>query len=66
MRIGTIHAKAGNRTIDKRRIDSFQRRVIKPIFCQPAHLEIFHKDIGFCCQPPQDGAALGRGDIDGK
>ena len=66
VRVWPMHAKPGNRTIDKPRIDGLEGRIIKTVFGQPAHLEIFYQNVGFCCQLAQDSAAFRGCDVDRK
>ncbi len=59
-------AKAGDRTIDQRRLDAAQSLPIQPVLHQAAHLEIFDHDIGLARQIAQQGLAIRVGEIHGN
>ncbi len=65
-RVRAILSEAGDRAIDKSRVDGAERGVIEPIFGKPANLEILHQNIRFTHKLAQDIRPFRRRDVDGK
>ncbi len=57
--------EARDRAIDERGVERFQARIVQPIGCQPAHLEVFDDDVRLGSQFAYEALPLWLSEVDG-